>query len=84
MGTRFSPSVSHSIPQCSGGYKLSVGLLSCKGLLESFTIINVIYEFQIESRLDVFVLDNVDNNDTAVRYILNELKLHDTYEEEHY
>ena len=37
MGTRFSPSVSHSMPQCSGGYKLSVGLLSCKGFAGSFT-----------------------------------------------
>ena len=52
------------------------------------TVIDVICKFQVESGFDTFVLntfvlDNVDNNDTAVRYILNQLELHDTYEEEH-
>ena len=47
------------------------------------TIVNVIHEFQTESELDTFVLDNVDNNDTVIRYILTELELYDTYEEEH-
>ena len=47
------------------------------------TVVDVIYEFQIESELDVFVLDNVDNNDTIIYYILNEFELHDTYEKDH-
>ena len=48
-----------------------------------YTVVNVIYKFQIESELDVFVLDNVDNNDTVVYYILNELELHDIHEKEY-
>ena len=47
MGTRFSPSVSHSMPQCSGGYKLSVGLLSCKESQQSSS-------YKIENRLKLF------------------------------
>ena len=47
------------------------------------TIVDVIHEFQTESELDTFVLDNVDNNDTVIRYILTELELYDTYEEEY-
>ncbi len=47
------------------------------------TVVDVIREFQAESGLGAFVLDNASNNDTAVRYILNELELHDTHEEEH-
>ena len=31
----------------------------------------------------MFVLNNVDNNDTIVRYVLNEFKLHDTYEKKY-
>ena len=50
----------------------------------SQTVVDFICKFQVESELDMFVLDNVDNNDTTIRYILNELELHDTYEEEHY
>ena len=48
------------------------------------TVVDVIREFQVEFELDTFVLDNVDNNDIVIRYILNKLELHDTYEEEHY
>ena len=48
------------------------------------TVVDVIYEFQIESELDVFVLNNVDNNNTIIRYVLNELELYDIYEEKHY
>ncbi|ERF72806.1 hypothetical protein EPUS_04241 [Endocarpon pusillum Z07020] len=47
------------------------------------TVVDVIREFQTESELGAFVLDNAGNNDTAVRYILNELELHVTHEEEH-
>ena len=47
------------------------------------TVIDVVHEFQYESRLGAFVLDNAGSNDTAVRYILNELELHDTHKEEH-
>ena len=47
------------------------------------TVVDVVHEFQHESRLGAFVLDNAGSNDTAVRYILNELELHDTHEEEH-
>ncbi|ERF76287.1 hypothetical protein EPUS_04144 [Endocarpon pusillum Z07020] len=46
------------------------------------TVVDVIREFQAESGLGAFVLDNASNNDTAVRYILNELELHDIHEEE--
>ena len=49
----------------------------------SQTVVDVIHKFQTESELDVPVLDNADNNDTAVRYVLNELELHDTHEKEH-
>ena len=47
------------------------------------TIVNVIYEFQTKSKLDTFVLNNVDNNDIIICYVLNKFELHDTYKEEH-
>lgn len=47
------------------------------------TVVDVVREFQTESELGAFVLDNASNNDTAVRYMLNELELHDTHEEKH-
>ena len=47
------------------------------------TVVDVVCEFQTESELDTFVLDNVDNNDTIIRYILNELELHDIHEKEY-
>ena len=47
------------------------------------TVVDVIHEFQIEFELDTFVLNNVDNNDTAIRYILTKLELYNIYEEEH-
>ena len=47
------------------------------------TVVDVIREFQTESELGAFVLDNAGNNDTAIRYILTELELYDTHEEEH-
>ncbi len=47
------------------------------------TVVDVIREFQTESELGAFVLDNAGNNDIAIQYILNELELHDTHEEEH-
>ena len=31
----------------------------------------------------MFVLNNVNNNDTTIRYILNQFELHDIHEEEH-
>ena len=50
----------------------------------SYIVVDVIREFQTESELDTFVLNNADNNDTTIHYILNELELHDTHEKEHY
>ncbi len=47
------------------------------------TVVDLIREFQLESALGAFVLDNAGNNDTAIRYILDEAELHDTHEEEH-
>ena len=47
------------------------------------TVVDVICEFQTESELGAFVLDNAGNNDTAVYYIFNELELHDTHKKEH-
>ena len=47
------------------------------------TVVDVIREFQIEFELDMFVFNNTDNNDTTIRYILTELELYDTYEEEY-
>lgn len=49
----------------------------------SQTVVDVVHEFQAESELGAFVLDNGSNNDTATRFILKELELY-THEEEHY
>jgi hypothetical protein len=42
------------------------------------TVVKIIYEFQLDSGLSAFILNNAESNDTAVYYILNTLEIEET------
>lgn len=73
-----------------GDYKLKTILLSLREVLGEHsgenigqTVVDTIRDYGIEQQIGVFVLDNAGSNDTAVRYIIKELDLYLTHEEDH-
>jgi hypothetical protein len=71
-------------------YKLKTILLSLREVIGEHsgenigqTVVDTIRDYGVEQRLGVFVLDNIGSNDTAVRYVIDELQLHLTHEKEH-
>jgi hypothetical protein len=45
------------------------------------TVVDTIKDYEIENKLGTFIFHNTKGNDTAVRYIIDELNLYDMYEE---
>ena len=75
----------------NNNYQVTTILLNIREIYKEYSnenisqiVVDVIYEFQTKSELDVFVLNNVDNNNITVYYILNKLELYDIHEKEHY